>query len=154
VARQEVRVVLNPKASGRVGPQVVIDTPAVASVPEAPVVSGFSRTESVSSGFSRTDTILLAGWAVDLDTDIGTGVDTVHVWAYPAGGGDPQWIGAASYGGERPDVASIFGDQFAKSGYGIHVQGLAPGTYDLAVFAWSTVQNRFVPAKVVRVVVQ
>ena len=45
----------------------------------------------------------------------------------------------------------MFGDRFTKSGYGITVESLPPGTYDLAVFAWSTVQGTFVPAKLVRV---
>jgi hypothetical protein len=34
------------------------------------------------------------------------------------------------------------------------VDGLAPGTYDLAVFAWSTAKGGFVPARVVRVAVR
>jgi sugar lactone lactonase YvrE len=144
--RREVRIVLHPKGSSRVGPQVVIDTPSP-SADAAPVVQPF----------------LLAGWAIDLDTDIGTGVDAVHVWAYPVsacgpraddGCGDPTFLGAATYGGARPDVGAVFGDRFTPSSYGIGVEGLAPGTYDLAVFAWSTVQGRFVPAKVVRVAVR
>jgi hypothetical protein len=134
--RSEIRIILHPKASGRVGPQVVIDLP------------------SSNRTFAAGERIVLAGWAIDLDTDIGTGVDTLHVWAYPATGEAPRWVGVATYGGERPDVGAIFGDQFTESGYGIRVRGLEPGTYDLAVFAWSTVQNRFVPAKVVRVTVQ
>jgi hypothetical protein len=34
------------------------------------------------------------------------------------------------------------------------VQGLAPGTYDIAVFARSTLQQDFAPASVVRVTVR
>ena len=104
---------------------------------------------------------VLAGWAADLDSTVDRGVDTVHVWAYPAtpstGSGqaaDPIWIGAATYGGARPDVAAVYGDRFLKTGYGLTVQGLAPGTYDLAVFAYSTVTGGFVPAKTVRVTVR
>ena len=78
----------------------------------------------------------------------------MHVWAYPAGGGDPIFIGPAAVGGTRPDVAAVYGDRFAKSGYGIRVTGLAPGTYDIAVFAYSTVTGGFVPAKTVRVTVR
>jgi hypothetical protein len=48
----------------------------------------------------------------------------------------------------------VYGDRFTNSGYGIIVTGLAPGTYDIAVFAFSTVANNFTPAKVVRVVVR
>ena len=135
ISRQDVRIVLNPKGSNRVGPQVVIDVPA-------PAKSG-----SADGGRS----FLVAGWAADLDSTIDGGVDTVHVWAYPARGGDPIFIGAAAYGGSRPDVAAIYGDRFGKSGYGIEVKGLSPGDYDIAVFAYSTVSNGFVPAKIVRI---
>jgi hypothetical protein len=168
VLRQDVRFVLQPKQSNRVGPQVVIDAPASAQA---------TAGEPVSVGRS----FLVAGWAVDLDETVGTGVDTLHVWAYPAsacgpreesesssaaarasGGGaplasnkcDPIFIGPAAYGGSRPDVAAIFGDQFRTSGYGIIVDSLPSGTYDVAVFAWSTVRDGFVPAKTVRVTVR
>jgi hypothetical protein len=137
VARQEVRIVLNPKGSNRVGPQTVIDVP---SLTQGTAVVGPS--------------FVLAGWAADLDSTVDRGVDTVHVWAYPATGDDPIWIGAATYGGARPDVAAVYGDRFLTTGYGITVQGLAPGTYDLAVFAYSTVTGGFVPAKTVRVTVR
>jgi len=77
------------------------------------------------------------------------------VWAYPldAKGNrlDPIFIGPAIYGGARPDVASVYGDRFGDSGYGIIVNGLSPGTYDIAVFAYSTVVNNFTSATVVRV---
>jgi hypothetical protein len=76
------------------------------------------------------------------------------VWAYPLTGGDPIFVGSTAYGGARPDVAALFGDRFRDSGYGLTVSGLTPGNYDLAVFAWSTAQNTFVPAKVVRVTVR
>jgi hypothetical protein len=100
---------------------------------------------------------LVAGWATDLDSQIDTGVDTVHVWAYPVIGGrrgEPVFIGAAEYGGARPDVAAIYGDRFTNSGYGIRVGGLSPGTYDLAVFAYSTVKGGFVPASTARVTIK
>ena len=138
VARQDVRITLNAKGSNRVGPQTVIDAPAEGA--------------SVGSPF------MVGGWAADLDSPVGTGVDTVHVWAYPvdAKGNrlDPMFIGQATYGGARPDVAAVYGDRFENSGYGIIVTGLAPGTYDIALFAFSTVVNTFTPATVVRVTVR
>jgi hypothetical protein len=139
VSRQDVRVVLNAKGSNRVGPQVVIDLPAKAG------------SDVDTGGF------IVAGWAADLDSAVDGGVDTVHVWAYPVSGarhGDPRFIGAAAFGGSRPDVAAVYGDRFGRSGYGIVVQGLEPGTYDIAVFAYSTVSGGFVPAKTVRVTVR
>jgi hypothetical protein len=107
-----------------------------------------------------SEPFLVGGWAIDLDETIGTGVDTVHVWAYPSRSTcdgatcDAIFLGATALGGERPDVAAIFGSQFGKSGYGLTVDSLPPGTYDLAVFAWSTVTRGFVPAKTVRVTVR
>jgi hypothetical protein len=134
VARREVRFILNPKGSNRLGPQVFIDTP--------------TANATVGRAFS------IGGWAIDLDDRVGTGIDTLHVWAYPARGGDPIFVGSTEYGGARPDVATIYGDRFTNSGYGIVVDSLPPGQYDLAVFAWSTAKDGFVPAKVVRVTVR
>jgi hypothetical protein len=132
-ARRELRIVLHPKGSGRVGPQVTIDTP--------------ESSASVARSF------VLAGWAADLDADTGSGVDAVHVWAYRAGA-DPIFLGAAAYGGTRPDVAAVYGDRFGPSSFGLAIDRLDPGTYDIAVFAWSTVTGGFVPARVVRVIVR
>jgi hypothetical protein len=117
--RQDVRIVLNPKGSNRVGPQVVIDY--------------------------AND--IVAGWAADLDSSLDTGIDVIHVWAYPRNGGDPIFVGQASYGGKRPDVAAIYGDRFLKSGFGLRVTNLEPGDYTLAVFAWSAANGRWLPAR-------
>ncbi len=97
---------------------------------------------------------VLAGWAADLRAVEGTGITTLHAWAYPLSGGAPVFVGAASYGGARPDVAAVHGDQFRDSGYGLFVQGLTPGNYDLAVFAWSEESADFLPARTVRVTVR
>ncbi len=132
---RQVRIILNPKGSGRIGPQVVIDTPSPA--------------DSVSRTFGQS--FVVAGWAADLDADMDTGIDAIHVWAYPLTGDEPVFAGTATLGGARPDVGAIYGDRFRKSGYGITVSGLAPGDYDVAVFAWSTVTQGFIPAKTVRV---
>jgi Tol biopolymer transport system component len=141
IARQEVRVILNPKGSNRVGPQTIIDAP------------GPGRRV-----FRAGEAFYLGGWAADLDSTSGTGVDTVHVWAYPVDALDraldPIFLGAATYGGARPDVGAVYGSRFASSGYGVTVDTLLPGTYDIAVFAYSTVMNDFTPAKVVQVTVR
>jgi hypothetical protein len=134
VAARDVRVVLNPKSSGRVGPQVVIDTPGA----HHPVGRAF----------------VVAGWAVDLDAEAGTGIDTLHVWAYPANGAEPIFLGATAYGGRRPDVGALFGSRYTESGYGLVVRDLAAGDYHIAVFAWSTATGGFVPAKTVPVSVR
>ena len=131
VARREVRFVLQPKGSGHIGAQVVIDTP--------------QSQQDLAQPFA------LGGWAADLDAPTGAGIDALHVWAYPLTGGAPVFLGTATYGGARPDVAAVHGDQFRDSGFGVPIQGLTPGNYDLAVFAWSGVSGGFVPARVVRV---
>ena len=125
-ARQDVRIVLNAKGSNRVGPQLVVD---------------------ITEPF-------LAGWAADLDSTAGTGISAIHVWAYPVGTpkADPIFVGPATYGAERPDVAAVYGERFLKSSYGIGLDTLAPGTYDIAVFAWSDARRGWLPATVVRVV--
>jgi Tol biopolymer transport system component len=129
VSRREVRIVLHPKGRGAVGPQVVIDIPRAHSTVRSPFMVG--------------------GWAVDLDAPEGTGVTTLHAWAYPTSGGAPIFLGAAAYGGARPDVAAVHGDRFKDSGYGLIVQGLPAGDYDLALFAWSTETMGFVAPKIV-----
>jgi Divergent InlB B-repeat domain len=134
IARREVRFILQAKGSGHVGAQVVIDAP--------------QSLQELLQPFA------LGGWAADLDAASGTGIDTLHVWAYPLTGGPPVFVGAATYGGARPDVAAIHGDQFHDSGYGLVLQGLPPGGYDLAVFAWSNVSGGFLPAQVVRFTVR
>ena len=134
VARHEVRIILEPKGSHLVGPQVVIDTPR--------------SQQDVGQPFH------FGGWAADLSAPSGTGIATLHAWAYPLTGGPPVFLGATNYGGARRDVAAAHGDQFAESGFGLIVQGLTPGNYDLAVFAWSTERADFVPARTVRVTVR
>jgi uncharacterized repeat protein (TIGR03803 family) len=130
--RYDIRIVIEPKGSLR--PDIVIDTP--------------QRQQDVSQPFA------LGGWATDRAALQGTGVTAIHVWAYPLAGGDPIFLGAAEYDGSRPDVAALKGQRFKNSGYGLTVVGLDPGGYDLAVFAWSPVKGRFLPAKTVRVTVR
>jgi hypothetical protein len=133
-ARREVRIVLHPKGSAAGGPQVVIDTPR--------------WQQDVGQPF------VLAGWAADVRATEGTGIATLHAWAYPLAGGPPVFLGVSSYGGARPDVAGVHGAQFTNSGFGLVVHGLPHGHYDLAVFAWSTLAGDFVPAAVVRATVR
>jgi hypothetical protein len=134
VGRREVRIILAPKGSGHVGVQVEIDTPR--------------SQQDVGQPF------LLAGWAADLDAPAGSGIDALHVWAYPATGGAPVFLGTPTRGGVRPDVAAIHGDQFRTAGFALTLQGLTPGTYDLAVFPWSQVTGAFAPPKIVHVTVR
>jgi hypothetical protein len=134
IERQDVRIILQPKGRGAVGPQTLIDSPR--------------RQQDVAQPFT------LAGWAADLDAPAGTGVSTIHVWAYPLAGGPPVFLGVAEQGVGRPDVAAVHGQQFEHAGFRLTVNGVRHGNYDLAVFAYSTVTGGFVPASVVRVTVR
>jgi hypothetical protein len=91
-----------------------------------------------TSGFT------VAGWAVDLGATSGTGVNAIHVWAYPTTGAAPQFLGSAQYGFQRPDVGAAFGDpRFTPSGFGMTARINATGTYDVIVYARSTVTGTF-----------
>jgi hypothetical protein len=85
---------------------------------------------------------VVSGWAIDPAAVTGPGVDAVHVWAYPAAGGAPIWVGAADYGGARVDLGALFGPSFEPSSYWLFA-ALPPGDYTLAVFARSTVTGMF-----------
>ena len=96
---------------------------------------------------------LVGGWAIDPAAAGGPGVDAVHVWAYPnpGSGAPPIFLGVATYGGARPDVGAVFGNQFTSSGYNLMVSGLTPGVYQIAVFEHSEVTGTFNDALAVTV---
>jgi WD40 repeat protein len=62
-SRRDVRIVLQPQGRART-PQVIIDTPGAAA--------------DLPASFT------VAGWALDPRAPAGTGIDAVHVWAYPS----------------------------------------------------------------------
>ena len=94
---------------------------------------------------ATTQPFNIAGWAVDLAAQTGTGVDAVHVWAYPnPGSGAPAiFLGAATYGGSRPDIGAAYGSRSTNSGFSLTVQNQDPGEYRLIVYARSTVTGTF-----------
>jgi hypothetical protein len=98
----------------------------------------------------------LGGWAIDLAAASGSGVSVVHVYAYPnpGSGTPPIFLGQHGATGSRPDIGAVFGAQFTNSGYGLSVSGLAPGTYQLVVYAYSAVSWSFSQAQSVVVHVQ
>ena len=131
-----MRVILQPKQLGEVGPRVVIDTPVA-------VVRRRCRVHR------------LTGWAADLESGDGSGIATVHVWAYPVDGGAPVFLGVAENGLARPDVAAAFGDQFESTGYRLAVHGLATRAATISPSSpGAQVRAGFAPAAVVRVTVR
>ena len=109
-----------------------------------------------SNGARVTSRFLIGGWTLDPSASTGTGVDAVHVWAYPSPGSGtpPIFLGAAQMAVARPDVAALFGSQFLNAGFNLVVGPLPPGTYDVVVFARSSATLLFDTYSVVRVTVQ
>ncbi len=127
-----IRILVSPKHPDTGRLRLVVDAP---------------QPGSVSTPF------VLGGWAFDGAAPTGTGVDAIHVWAYPepGSGRPPVFVGAAPYGGMRPDVGAVFGERFTSSGFTMVVDRLPPGEYDLAVFPYRAVTRDFGPAQTVRV---
>ncbi len=89
-----------------------------------------------------TAPINVQGWAIDRASAVDSGIDAVHVYAWPnpGSGTAPLFLGAAdSTRMPRPDIAAIFGAQFRDSGYSVGVCCLKSGTYQLAVYGHSSI---------------
>jgi hypothetical protein len=57
--------------------------------------------------------------------------------------GSPVFLGAAAYGGSRPDVGNVFGARFTDSAYELSVAGLSGGYYRLVTYARSTASGQW-----------
>lgn len=108
-----------------------------------PTTVGKDVTVTLSSpraGANPNPIVTVAGTATDPAAITGSGVSAVHVWArrvdVPQ---DPAFLGAAE----------ITGTQFR-----LQTTPLAPGTYELMVFAWSTSLGDWAPAKTVVIAVR
>ena len=109
--------------------------------------------DTPANGASVRQPFLVAGWAIDATSPAGTGMGTAHhVWAFPLNGAAPMFAGVTT-ANARPDVAAYFGSQFAQSGYGLVVSGLAPGAYRLAIYGWVNALANFGVARTVDVTV-
>ena len=74
---------------------------------------------------------VVAGWAFDAAALSGTGISAVEVWAER--GNDVRFVGNATIGIPRPDVAAAFGAQFVNSGWGLVAGDLPPGPWTIRV---------------------
>ncbi len=109
--------------------------------------------DAPDSGAVRSGPFVVSGWALDLSAASGLGVDAIHVWAFPVGGGPPIFAGSGVYGAPRPDVGAIFGSQFTNAGYNTWVRlpdGTPSGAYDFVVYVHSSITNTFNQSRVVR----
>jgi hypothetical protein len=90
---------------------------------------------AVNATLGPNPPLVVGGWALDSSSVFDAGIDAVHVWAVPASG-PFVFIGAATIGVSRPDVAAFYGFQFGASGFHLEATTVpAPGTYTLQVFA-------------------
>lgn len=98
---------------------------------------------------------LLSGWALDQTALTDSGIDVIHLWAYPVPGGASVFLGTASLGGSRPDVAAAYGAQYRLSGFSASITAdLPPGDYNIAVFPHRTSTQHFVAATIVPITVR
>ena len=88
----------------------------------------------------------VSGAAGDLAAASGTGVSQVYVYAVKNGVTVAGQY--ATYGTPRPDLAAQYGSQFMNVGFYAQVAGLAPGTYQFWVYAYSTVSSTWSQAYV------
>jgi DNA-binding beta-propeller fold protein YncE len=136
--------------------------PSTGEPRSATLTSGFQRAvvrqtqplvwiDEPPAGTAANQPFIVRGWAIDRDDDpadstFGSGVDTVHVWAYPATGGAPIFLGK-DYNGARQDVAAAFGaSKYAYAGFTVQARGLAAGAYTIVAFAHSSRTGAFFPA--------
>jgi glucose/arabinose dehydrogenase len=104
----------------------------IASAAPAPPIP-LLRIDTPSNNAVLRQPFTVAGWAIDAAAPGSSGIDAIHVWAYPAAG-SPVFVGSAQLGGARPDVGAAYGSQFAQSGFGLLGRGLTPGNYTLVAF--------------------
>jgi subtilisin family serine protease len=106
----------------------------------------YMSVDAPQAGAIGVQPFTMSGWALNMSAPAGTGVDAVHVWAFPAAG-SPVLVGAATYGSSRADVGAAYGGQFASSGWAITVNGLPPGVYTLNAYARNTFNGMFSQVK-------
>lgn len=102
------------------------------------------------------DGFTVAGWAIDRGAALGTGIDAVHVWAFPLTGtsvGAGIFLGAAGLGGSRSDVGAVYGAQFSASGFSLAAANLPAGRYRLTAYAESALAEAFSLARSVDITV-
>jgi hypothetical protein len=119
----------------------------------APIAQSRVAIDTLTPGASVPSTFTIAGWAALAGAITDSGVDTIHVWAVPVGGGAPLFLGVTNTDVPRPDLAAVLGGAYADAGYTLTAGPLPPGMYDVAVFAHSARSGTFIAWRIVRVTV-
>lgn len=121
--------------------------PAQAPIPGEGVIR--MSLDVPGSGSTVSGTFTVAGWALDPQADIGSGIGAVHVWAQrtDVAGAVPVFLGAASLDGARPDVAGLYGAQFDRPGFNLAAPSLDAGTYTVTAYVWNRRTARWEDAR-------
>ena len=131
---------------------------AVTIVPKPAQTAGLMRgwIDLPATRTTVAGTFTVAGWAIDTGAWHGSGVGAVHVWAQrrDAPSAPEIFLGAATVGGVRPDVATAYGPQFDRAGWNLSASGLRPGTYDVTAYFWSNRAGQFEDARTTTVIVR
>jgi hypothetical protein len=88
----------------------------------------------VPAADSTSSMTTVAGWACHTGAS-DPGVDAVEVWLFPLPTGDWQYLGAATIGIQRDDVAAAMGGNCHYSGYSLSTSNLHAGLSQVWVFA-------------------
>ena len=105
-------------------------------------------------GATVAGSVLVKGWAVDLSSGSGTGIDAVGVWLDGPRGQGTQVLNITQFHA-RQDIAGIIGQRFLNSGYQgtWNAAGVGNGAHTLYIYGHSPTCG-WSPAKMVAVQVQ
>jgi hypothetical protein len=98
--------------------------------------------EAPANGSSTAGTFTVRGWAVDIGSPTGTGVDMVNVYYMPATGGTATNLGLATYGIAKSNVGAQYGSRFTNSGFQKSIT-VPSGRWTIVVYAHSTVNGKW-----------
>jgi len=135
---------------------IVDVTVAPMALVDEPVRMHLDRADQHGSVFT------LHGWAVDPQSETGSGIGAVHVWARRTvqgatgslvQGAEPVFLGTADMGVSRPDVSAAHGARFPHAGFAF--QGaLGEGEWEITAYIWNTRTGRFEDARTVTITVR
>jgi glucose/arabinose dehydrogenase len=126
---------------------------AISSVTVTVESSGTLVVDIPSTVATVDSPFVITGWAIDAAAPTGTGIATIHIWAFRTDGTASVFLGVPSFGA-RADIAGAFGQQFLNSGFGTVVNGLSPGTWAIGVYGLSSVSGLFDMFQVLTVTVR
>jgi hypothetical protein len=153
-----------PRDPGTSGPRdFVIDVSVVPAQQATEPVRMHLDTVRVEGPALSERTVRVEGWALDPQAWTGSGVGAVHVWArrrgaacsvLGAGCESPVFLGVATLGLSRPDVAAAHGAEFGDAG--LALTGVLPeaGEWEITAYVWIDRTGRFEDARSVTIIVR